>query len=64
MSYELPDHEAMPMGAVVVAIPVLVYSIFCLGLGLLLFLMQHYHSERWGCRASPSFKLLGNRGQY
>lgn len=48
-SYTLPNHEEMPIGAIVVAIPVLVYSITCLALGLLLFLMQHYHSERWGC---------------
>lgn len=51
--YTLPDHEEMPIGAIVVAIPVLVYSIICLALGLLLLLMQHYHSERWGCTDTP-----------
>lgn len=51
--YTLPDYEEMPIGAIVVAIPVLVYSIICLTLGLLLFLMQYYHSERWGCTDTP-----------
>lgn len=62
MSYELPKHEVMPMEAVVVAIPVLVYSIICLGFGLLLFLMQHYHSERWGYVALMALTIVLSMG--
>lgn len=57
MSYSIPQNEAMPMEAVAVAIPVLVWSILCLGLCILVVLMQHYHSERWSCAAPPDLTL-------
>jgi hypothetical protein len=47
--------EAMPQDALVVAIPVLVVSIISLGASIMLFLMQHYHSERWSCTPFSTF---------
>jgi len=45
---------AMPQGALVVAIPVLLLSIISLAVIIMLFLMHFYHSERWSCTLSPS----------
>ena len=45
--------QSMPQEALVAAIPVMVLSIISLWLSLLWFTMQHYHSERWSCMASP-----------
>jgi hypothetical protein len=51
---------AMPQGALVVAIPVLVVSIISLAASVMLFLMHFYHSERWSCTSSiiATFKHL------
>jgi hypothetical protein len=49
--------EAMPQNALVVAIPVLVVSIIALGASIMLFLMQHYHSERWSCKRFSIFTV-------
>lgn len=58
MDYIPPPNEVMPMEAVVVAIPVLVFSIISMGFIWLLVLMQHYHSERWGCAFHPQSRIL------
>jgi hypothetical protein len=46
---------AMPQGALVAAIPVMVLSIISLAASTMLFLMQFYHNERWGCKLFPFF---------
>lgn len=45
--------QSMPHEALVAAVPVMTLSIISLWLSLLWFTMQHYHSERWSCMASP-----------
>jgi hypothetical protein len=45
--------QAIPSGALVAVIPIMMLSIISLVLSLLWFTMQQYHSEKWSCTARP-----------